>query len=1145
MAPLELRLIGGKVLGAFRELLSLHEPVRSPELPYLANEEQRFRLWAHSLGLHELGHASLDYIVRDITVLRDALEGLMSDLQEHLENLLAISKGEQRPSLRSDHNICEDSSDSDSSDGGFDEGFNEDSNRTGAYHTGHSSSNNVPFDEVKLRLRCITESLDALYELANTIENPHDRPQCPKSQLYERVPVGHRASYMKKCEDAEIANIADTYSQHFVDRNAHNPTALVPDSNELGSHWLVRRAGVANARRKQQFLYWQDYGLRLGQDCIQDDPTIPPISILQNLPTPTATSGEVSLGRISVPTERGRLGSAISYDGPQSMYTGLMKGGTLEWPPPPTRLTELSEYFICPYCKVVCPQEYLDINNWRLHLIHDLRPYHCTYKNCQDPYRLYETRQDWAHHESQHSLVWRCVWYGCKDEEFQIQTEYEDHLRAHHAPKELFSPSHMTVARGPSTRLHPDCPFCLKTLSSIPEREEHVISHLEQFALLVLPRYDICNPENQVGFQRITREIADEIATDTTLNTEESGSQSIIKSNVKHTADVPIPICRPNRLVLDNPERVRYIGDRGECLFRPQRTESKKYQPISGTPTQLLEKVEDQLDKSYVVSALDKTKLYIPRDRLDSILTPETVRAIVELPEFAGYPDKDALTNQICFGSDGSGPHLKLLAVLIASQNLKYLPSFMKDRVDDRCLPMITNSSNAGGTTLSCKHHGTHNSVRDNVQRNKDRLDFARLSYSLAAPRIKPAKEKHLHYLLHPGDIFPMRESTLQWKETIGNNTAPSTGPVIPAMGGFSEVYQVEIDKSHYSFGDIGMRKEGGVFALKRLNSHDRETFNLEISSLLFSMDNSFRNNVDDHVIQLLATFEVENSSMNGSTYYLLFDWAEGSLSDFWRRNQHLVRNREHCKWMSNEFYSLCLALECVHNERQATLNLVSQNTLENNIAGQEVNVENLYGRHGDIKPENFLWFRQKDQSSLLVLSDFGFGRLHTQLSRSNQNPRDIPMTETYRAPEFDLPQGMGLISRAADIFSLGCVFLEYVSWFLLGFDSIEVIFPSLRCEKDIYDFNSETFFNVRHDENSGMPRPFLKESVKNWIAQLQKHEDCSWYLFQFLEIIRDKMLAPNRKDRVPLGDLIKDMALLRDTCDREESFYLKTMRES
>ncbi|KAI0378687.1 protein kinase [Hypomontagnella monticulosa] len=603
-------------------------------------------------------------------------------------------------------------------------------------------------------------------------------------------------------------------------------------------------------------------------------------------------------------------------------------------------------------------------------------------------------------------------------------------------------------------------------------------------------------------------------------------------------------------LGLDSPDRVKQIEDRGKS-HRINRHDSRRrpqsYKSISSDIDdieRLLEDIQIELDRAHVTSALDPMKSYIPRDQLPQILTPDRVRTILNMSCFKDYSDKNALTTQICFGSKGSGPRLELLAVLIAINKTKDLPKYVKEGIDDFCLPMTMDGSN--DKTLSCRRHGSHKTINA-YRRPNDRNDFSRWSYTLNAPHISSNVQKHMHYLLDPGDVFPMKDETkVQRNELaiVNHNGAEDMMP--PAYGGFSEVLRVVIEKGHHDFGNIGVRHPGGLFALKRLTSHNRENFNLELASLLFSMDNAPNSTARTHLIQLLATFEVRGPSPS-PTYYLLFDWADGNLTDFWRTNQHLVGDRGHCKWMAQQFYELCLALQCVHNQRQETLHLINGNQLARTLPGRSMKVQELYGRHGDIKPDNFLWFRTAQSSpgscGLLALSDFGLGRLHTQVSRSLQNPKDLTWTATYRAPEFDLPNG--LISRASDIFSLGCVFLEYVSWFMLGLESVERDFIDARLHRDIYDYDADTFFVTRLDEKTGQYRPFLNPKVEEWILMLQEHENCTWYLHQFLDTIKDEMLNPERSDRIDVLKLIEKMRVLRKACEVNDSFYLKTKAES
>ncbi|KAH0528158.1 hypothetical protein TsFJ059_003056 [Trichoderma semiorbis] len=179
----------------------------------------------------------------------------------------------------------------------------------------------------------------------------------------------------------------------------------------------------------------------------------------------------------------GDLRSAISYQ--TRVSTTISPGGKkLEWPDPP-KVDVIGGYFICPYCKTLCPGEYLQKNVWIVHLIHDLQPYHCTYEQCLDPNQVYGSRQEWIDHENGHTRVWHCYEHS---EEFETQPEYIQHLEDSHpdSTPEHFSPALVASVIGPSIRIHRDCPFCPSGFSDIAQMQSHLIFHLERLAQLAL-----------------------------------------------------------------------------------------------------------------------------------------------------------------------------------------------------------------------------------------------------------------------------------------------------------------------------------------------------------------------------------------------------------------------------------------------------------------------------------------------------------------------------------------------------------------------------------------------------------------------------------------------------------------------------------
>ncbi|KAK8033510.1 hypothetical protein PG991_002908 [Apiospora marii] len=313
--------------------------------------------------------------------------------------------------------------------------------------------------------------------------------------------------------------------------------------------------------------------------------------------------------------------------------------------------------------------------------------------------------------------------------------------------------------------------------------------------------------------------------------------------------------------------------------------------------------------------------------------------------------------------------------------------------------------------------------------------------------------------------------------------------------------------------------KEDCAFALKRLHASDQTSYSREVASLL-----TFIGNENKHLVQLLVSFEIQSHGKGPPRYYLLFPWADGTLWDFWKLNDALDHRISLSKWMSDQCHRLAEALQIFHNERRKQFR----------IPDDEAQQEELYGRHGDIKAENILWFKRQ---SRLVLNDFGLARLHSKISRSMQDPNGMPRTETYRAPEFDMPDSK--ISRSSDIFSLGCAFLEFATWFVEGFHSADVEFVDARSEQDPLtpEYTLDTFFRI--EEQSGHKVSVIKPQVKDWIQRLRRHQNCTQYISDFLDLIEQHMLDPDPKERWESRRVVHKLWVLRESC-RTDTMYWK-----
>lgn len=190
------------------------------------------------------------------------------------------------------------------------------------------------------------------------------------------------------------------------------------------------------------------------------------------------------------------------------------------------------------------------------------------------------------------------------------------------------------------------------------------------------------------------------------------------------------------------------------------------------------------------------------------------------------------------------------------------------------------------------------------------------------------------------------------------------------------------------------------------------------------------------HLISLLATYAYFDE------FYLIFHWAEADLLRYWTQiNPKPVVDSATVFWMIEQCEGIADGLSKIHRYESNSLRHADSdqvNARQDSIQSQSNHETGgrgpLYGRHGDIKPENVLWFpNQEDPSDkgTLKISDFGVAELNTRNSRSHKPGSLVAISATYRPPECDLPGWE--ISRSYDIWTLGCLYLEFITWLLGG----------------------------------------------------------------------------------------------------------------
>lgn len=253
---------------------------------------------------------------------------------------------------------------------------------------------------------------------------------------------------------------------------------------------------------------------------------------------------------------------------------------------------------------------------------------------------------------------------------------------------------------------------------------------------------------------------------------------------------------------------------------------------------------------------------------------------------------------------------------------------------------------------------------------------------------------------------------------------------------------------------------------------------------------------MNKHIIQDLETFS------QGNKTYIMFPWAEGGdLDNFWKEKDTKARSPQLALWCLQQMLGLAEALEFLHNQ-----------------IGQQANF-----RHGDLKPGNILHFLTGGPYGILKIADFGISRIHNvaTLQRGGMATTTRATTPSYQAPEAiytDRPR-----SRKFDIWSLGCIFLEFTIWFVRDWEAVEK-FSSARkptaAEQDKAHFYQMKDAKAEHGTEV---HPAVVDNIASLRSVAQSGKDTAFV--EVLGIIESKLLKIEVEDRVDAKTLCELLA--------------------
>ncbi|KAH0565999.1 hypothetical protein GP486_000610 [Trichoglossum hirsutum] len=256
------------------------------------------------------------------------------------------------------------------------------------------------------------------------------------------------------------------------------------------------------------------------------------------------------------------------------------------------------------------------------------------------------------------------------------------------------------------------------------------------------------------------------------------------------------------------------------------------------------------------------------------------------------------------------------------------------------------------------------------------------------------------------------------------------------------------------------------------------------------------------------------------TTYNILLEYGEFDLDEFFAERLPPVLQTE-LEEFWRDLFEVADVVDGIHN-------------LEVRSLGE---VRRFYGWHADIKPDNILNVQGK-----FKLADPGFA---TFVARTDTEQRAIVLggTETYGAPEHSTPNA---VSRAIDIWSLGCVFSIAATWVVFGYAGIQQ-FGRVR-EKAI----SKIIENLSAQYSTGRQKLSAGDYFHDGVEVLQ--DVLLWHnvlrsavrntdtiTSQVLDLVDKKMLRGGPEKRIPAMELCKELEQISARCKADSRITVPT----
>jgi serine/threonine protein kinase len=361
--------------------------------------------------------------------------------------------------------------------------------------------------------------------------------------------------------------------------------------------------------------------------------------------------------------------------------------------------------------------------------------------------------------------------------------------------------------------------------------------------------------------------------------------------------------------------------------------------------------------------------------------------------------------------------------------------------------------------------------------------------------------------------------------------------------GHFSTVFEAVIHPSHQiGRGSLRLNKALTRVALKELKSLSEPNYNvheswLNESNALFQIA-ELRHK---HLVSQATAFK------QGERRFIVLEWANGgTLRDIWQKESHDRSVLDGGKVMRvlEELTGIASALSRLHgtNTKTRTGKAMSADLRKKNPMSRSKTIlpqgqgdrltvpkirfegvssdddydssdysEEQHWRHGDLKPDNILHFRDEESSWLgtLKIADLGLAKQHAFATTLRQDPTQQKYTTShYEAPEVITTMNSRVPrSRRYDIWSMGCIIFEYTIWLLYGYE--EGLRNFYNEGKDIDAYRETLYFTADLSTRQAQ----VSDAARRWISHiLEVDPECNRatpsVIKDLVMLVRDKLLV-------------------------------------